>query len=160
MSPGGLGGDGVRFGGLPSSAAEGNSDHKGVAVSVERERAAEWVTSYGATWEQWDIEAFVGLFSDDAVYIEHPTEETVVGREALDAYVRKEERDQGPARVTMGSPVIDGDRVAAEFWATLADATIVGGFVARLGDDGRCTMFREYWFEIEGASQPFPGWGD
>jgi hypothetical protein len=129
-------------------------------VSIERERAAEWVRSYGATWEQWDIEAFVDLFSEDVLYIEHPTLETVVGREALDTYVRKEERDQGPARLQMGSPVIDGDRVAGEFWATLKDAAIAGGFFARLRDDGRCTVFREYWFELEGAMQPFPGWGD
>jgi hypothetical protein len=42
-------------------------------------------------------------------------EEKVVGRAALASYIRKEAEDQGTASVRMGRPVIDGDRVAAEF---------------------------------------------
>jgi ketosteroid isomerase-like protein len=129
-------------------------------MSVDREAAAGFVLRYGATWETWDVARFVELFSDDVVYIYHPTGETVVGASALRRYVEKEKAEQGAVSVRMGSPIIDGDRVAAEFWATGADATIAGCFIAQLNPaDGKCTHFREYWFDIAGRTDPFDGWG-
>ncbi len=126
--------------------------------------AVAFVESYGRTWEAWDFSGFVDLFSDEVAYVAHAMEETVVGREALASYIRKEADEQGQVSVRMGSPVIDGDRVAAEFWVTATsegeDATIVGGFIARLGPDGRCTFFREYWFDVEGHASPYEGWGE
>jgi hypothetical protein len=63
----------------------------------------------------------------------------------------------------MGSPVIDGDRVAAEFWVTRTnegeDWTTAGCFVARLALDGRCAFFREYWFDVEEHIDAYDGWG-
>jgi hypothetical protein len=133
-------------------------------TSIGRERAAAFVESYGRTWESWDVPGFVDLFSDDVVYVAHATQETVVGRTALATYLHKEATEQGQVNVRMGNPVIDGDHVAAEFWVTATsageDATIVGGFIARLGLDGRCSFFREYWFDVEGHTGPYEGWGE
>jgi ketosteroid isomerase-like protein len=132
-------------------------------TSLSRESAAAFVEGYGRTWESWDFPGFVDLFSDDVVYVAHATEETVVGRQALASYIRKEADEQGEATVRMGTPVIDGNRVAAEFWVTRTndgeDWTTVGGFIARLGPDGRCAFFREYWFDVEGHASPYEGWG-
>jgi len=130
-----------------------------------RERAAAFVDGYGATWESWDIAGFVALFSDDVVYVAHPTEETVVGRDALRSYVRKEQAEQGEVSVRMGKPIVESDHVAAEFWVTARnrgeEATIAGCLIARLdGPAGRCTHFREYWFDIEGHISAFSGWGE
>ena len=127
--------------------------------------AGEFVSEYGRTWETWETAGFVDLFNDEVVYIAHPTEETVVGKDALSRYVRKEQREQGAVRVRMGTAVVAGDLVAAEFWVMADDrdagATIAGCFVARLEPTtGRCTQFREYWFEIGGHAGPFPGWGE
>ena len=122
-----------------------------------------FVERYGRTWETWDFDGFVGLFSDDVVYVAHATEETVVGRSALASYIRKEAADQGWASVRMGSPVIDGDRLAVEFWVTRTnegeDWTTAGCLIARLGPDGRCAVFREYWFDVEGHTDAYDGWG-
>lgn len=131
----------------------------------DRDSAAAFVDGYGRTWEAWDIEGFVGLFSDDVVYVVHPTLETVVGSEALRRYVRKEEAEQGSVSVRMGTPIIEGQRVAAEFWVTATNqgepATIAGCVFARLDPtNGRCTDFREYWFDIEGHGSAFQGWGE
>jgi ketosteroid isomerase-like protein len=115
-------------------------------------------------WESWDLSGFVDLFSDDVVYVAHATEESVVGRSALASYIRKEAADQGQASVRIGSPVIDGDRVAAEFWVTRSnegeDWTTAGCFIARLRPDGRCASFREYWFDVEGHAGAYDGWGE
>lgn len=136
----------------------------GPSVDTSREHAAKFVEAYGRTWERWDISGFVDLFSSDVVYVAHAMEETVVGKTALESYVRKEAAEQGEVSVRMGSPVIDGDRVAAEFWVTATNAgeaaTIAGCFVARLTPDGRCGQFREYWFDVGGHTSAYEGWGD
>jgi hypothetical protein len=134
------------------------------AMSVTREMAVAFVDGYGRTWESWDVPRFVSLFSDDVVYVAHATRETVVGRTALASYLQKEAAEQGQVSVRMGNPVIDGDHVAAEFWVTATsageDATIAGCFIARLASDGRCSFFREYWFDVEGHTSAYDGWGE
>ena len=132
-------------------------------VGSDRERAAGFVAAYGHAWQMWDFGGFVDLFSDNVVYVAHATQETVVGRAALADYIRKEAADQGEASIRMGSPVIDGDHVAAEFWVTRTNEgeswTTAGCFIARLGPEGRCTFFREYWFDVEGHVSAYEGWG-
>ena len=80
-------------------------------MTIGRESAATFVEGYGRSWERWDVSGFVDLFSDDVVYVSHPTQETVVGRNALRRYLRKEAVEQGEVSVRMGEPVIEGDRV-------------------------------------------------
>src|SRR6478609_2205858 len=103
-------------------------------MSLDRQAAA-FVENYGRTWQSWDIDRFVALHSPEVVYVAHPGE-TVVGREALAAYLRKEQAAQGEVSVRMGRPVIDGDRVAAEFWVTATkgdeEAAIAGCFIAHI----------------------------
>jgi hypothetical protein len=62
----------------------------------------------------------------------------------------------------MGIAVAVEDEVAAEFWAVGVeeDRTIAGCFIARLNAaDGRCSSFREYWFDLEGQFAPDEDWG-
>ena len=136
-------------------------------MSLNRETAAAFVAGYAQTWETWDFDGFVELFSDDVVYVEHPTDETVVGRTEMERYIRKEQAEQGTASVRMGRPIVEGDRVVAEFWATMsnregeAEGTLMGCFIAQLDPTGgRCTHFRQYWFEVEGHASPFSSWGE
>ena len=134
-------------------------------TGLRRERATAFIDAYGSAWQAWNIAGFVDLFSDNVVYVVHPTEETVVGRAALTHYVEKEQTEQGEVSVRMGKPIVEGDHVAAEFWVTAVNrgekATIAGCLIARLdGPDGRCTHFREYWFDIEGHAGAFNGWGE
>lgn len=43
-------------------------------LSLNRETATAFVESYGQTWESWDVEGFVELFSDIVTYVAHPQE--------------------------------------------------------------------------------------
>ena len=132
--------------------------------NVSREQALAFAEAYRRTWESWDFTGFVDLFSDDVVYVAHATQETVVGRTELERYLRKEATEQGRVSVQMGTPVIDDNRLAAEFWVAATsgsdDATFAGCLIARLGPDGRCTVFREYWFDVEGHTGAYDGWGE
>lgn len=128
------------------------------------EAAIAFVDGYGSTWEAWDLEGFTGLFTDDTRYVAHSTEETVSGAADLLEYVRKEQQAQGQVSVKMGQPVIGEDRVVAEFWVKSTgpdgEGTITGCFIARLEPEtGKCSDFREYWFEIPGHFEAFEGWG-
>jgi hypothetical protein len=130
----------------------------------QHEQATAFVEAYGETWENWDIEGFVDLFIEDVVYVVHPTEETILGKDALRTYVRKEEEEQGPVSVRMGKPLIERERVMAEFWVTTAEGaepmTFAGCLIARVDpESGRCTLFREYWFDIGGRFEPNEDWG-
>ncbi len=135
-------------------------------MPVSREMATAFVDGYGQTWERWDFDGFVDLFTEDVVYVEHPVNETVVGREAMGRYIRREQAEAGTVRVRMGEPIVDGDRVVAEFWTAMSNGdgepeeTLAGCFIARLDPrDGRCTQFRQYFFEFGGHPSPFGGWG-
>jgi predicted SnoaL-like aldol condensation-catalyzing enzyme len=133
-------------------------------MSIDPETALAFVESYGRTWENWDVEAFVELFSDDVRYVAHP-QEAVSGRAALKRYFAKEQAEQGTVSVRMGRPMVDGDHVIAEFWVAAIDqgeeATIVGCLIAQLQEsNGQCTRFREYWFDIDEQVRPFDGWGE
>ncbi len=133
-------------------------------MSLDRDRATAFVDGYGQTWGSWDIGAFVELFSDDVVYVAHPTETTVVGRAALAPYLEGQQAQMGTISVRMGKPIVDRDYVAAEFWATATnrdgEETTTGCLIAQLDPtDGLCTHFREYWFDTEGHHRPYAGWG-
>ena len=133
-------------------------------MGISRDQAVGFVEGYGRTWENWDFDGFVDLFTDDVVYVEHPTDETVIGREQMQAYIRAEYDDQGVATVQMGSPIVQGCQVVAEFWATMTKAeherTLIGSFIARLDPtDGRCSHFRQYWLVTQGHATPFAEWG-
>jgi hypothetical protein len=130
-------------------------------MPVDRDVAAKFAADYGRTWEDWDREAWVDLFAEDIVYVVHPSVETVVGRKSLGPYFDKEAAEQGDVKVDIGRPVIDADHVAAEFWVTSKheEATLTGCFIARLDSDGRCNLFREYFFNLEKRVPPYEEWG-
>ncbi|HME05098.1 MAG TPA: nuclear transport factor 2 family protein [Solirubrobacteraceae bacterium] len=135
-------------------------------MAVSREMATAFVEGYGRAWESWDYEGFIDLFSDDVVYVEHPVDETVVGREAIGRYIRREQGEAGTVSVRMGRPIVEGNQVVAEFWTTMSnregepEGTLMGCFIAQLDPtSGRCMRFRQYWFEADGHLIPFNGWG-
>ena len=134
-------------------------------MSLDRERVTAFIDSYRQAWESWDVEGFAELFSDEAVYVDHPIEKIAVGREAVADFLRNEESEQGVASVRMGRPIIDGNHVAVEYWVTKTnrdgEATLTGCLMAQLDPtDGLCTHIREYWFDLEGHHSAYAGWGE
>jgi uncharacterized protein (TIGR02246 family) len=130
---------------------------------MNRDMALAFVEGYGRTWDAWDFEGFADLFTDDVVYVEHPTDETVVGREQILDYIRREQKAEGVANVRMGTPIIGDDHVVGEFWTTMTkpdeQGTLIGCFIAQLDETGRCCHFRQYWHEVDRHVAPYLGWG-
>jgi len=115
--------------------------------------------------------AVAELFADDGIHRSSPTKPAHVGRDAIAASWRRATATQEELELQCGTPIIDGERVAVEWWAVMRDperssepssdaVTLPGCLLLRFGADGRCTELCEYsntWF---GASLfPPPGWG-
>ena len=71
---------------------------------------------------------------------------------------------QDRVRVRFGEPFGAGERVAVEWWTTLAtaegdDLTLTGCLLLRFRGDGLCEELREYWFAEPGMHDPPSGWG-
>ena len=124
----------------------------------------DWVEAYGRAWRERDADSAAGLFTEDAEYRYSPFREPVVGSKAIHAYWEDVTSAQKEVDVRIGTPVVSSDLVVAEWWATMLEdgeeTTITGCLLLRFTADGRCTAFREYWFQKPGRRDPHPGWGE
>ena len=122
-----------------------------------------WVDEYGRAWRERDADAVVSLFTEDAEYRSSPFREPSVGSDAIRAYWERATSTQEDADVRMGAPIVAGDRVAVEWWATMRDGgeeiTLPGCLLLRFAPDGRCAALREYWHVEPGHREPHAGWG-
>jgi predicted SnoaL-like aldol condensation-catalyzing enzyme len=130
---------------------------------MDRERVDAWIEGYRRAWEQADTPAAVALFSGDASYRSHPLRPAHAGHDGIAAYWTEVTADQRDVRVRFGDPIVDGDRVAVEWWTRMraggGPVTLVGCLVLAFAADGRCRDLRECWNLAEGLIDPPPDWG-
>jgi ketosteroid isomerase-like protein len=123
----------------------------------------EWLDRYRQAWVERDAGAAAELFTEDAIYRERPFDPPLSGRDAIRHYWSSVTRTQSSIELQYGSPVIQGGRVAVEWWANLVNdgspVTLAGEFLLAFDDDGRCRELREYWAVTEGRVEPPSGWG-
>jgi ketosteroid isomerase-like protein len=123
----------------------------------------EWIEGYRRAWEQRDAWAAAALFTPDATYRSNIFEDPHRGREGVRAYWESVTSTQSDARVRMGRPFADGDRVALEFWTNMKvegeDVTLPGCLLLDFDDEGLCRQLREYWHVEPGTVEPPTGWG-
>lgn len=126
--------------------------------------AQAWVDEYGRAWRDKDADAVVALFTEDAEYRSSPFRDPSVGSTGIHDYWTRATSTQEEAVVRMGTPVVAGDRVVVEWWATMRDEgeeiTLPGCLLLRFAADGRCAALREYWHVEPGLHEPHPGWGE
>ncbi len=124
----------------------------------------EWLERYRFAWEQADPDAVAALFTDDAIYRSSPFREAHRGPEGIREYWTRATGSQSDTRVLFGTPIVEGNRVAVEWWTTFTDAaegegTLPGILFLRFALDGRCEELREAWNWETGTHQPHDGWG-
>lgn len=124
---------------------------------------ATWVENYRVAWERADVDLVVSLFVEDGTYRNDIFAEPNVGHEGVAAYWAGVTSHQSDVAVQMGTPFVDGNRVAVEFWTKMAidgnDATISGTLLLVMADDGRCRSLRENFNFAEGRQDPPEEWG-
>jgi predicted SnoaL-like aldol condensation-catalyzing enzyme len=122
-----------------------------------------WLDAYRRAWEEADAEAAAALFADGATYRSNIFEAPYEGRDGVRRYWHEVTPSQSEVHVRMGTPFVEGDRVAAEFWTTMrvggAETTLPGCLLLRFDEDGLCRSLREYWHVEPGRREPPPEWG-
>lgn len=129
---------------------------------MERQGAEGWVTAFFASWETGDGGAAAALFTEDAQYASHPFAEPLRGRPAIAAYWSAAAMRQTDIDIHVGRPVVDGERVAVEWWVSLsegAEDSVSTGMLILLFDGDLCASLREVWMERPGRVLPPEGWG-
>lgn len=125
------------------------------------ESAARWLRVYAHAWERGDP-GVAGLFTADATYRSHPFREPDRGRDGIRAYWQRATATQRDVRVEVGDPLVENDRVVAEWWTTLVDDNAPGtlpGVLLLDFEGGKCSSLWEYWAYEAGLHEPFPEWG-
>jgi hypothetical protein len=124
----------------------------------------DWLARYRRAWIERDADAASLLFTEEAVYREQAFEAPFVGRAAIRDYWSRVTASQTKVELRYGHAVVDGHRVAVEWWANLettgGPVTLAGEFLLLFADTGACRELREYWVLTQARVEPPPGWGE
>jgi hypothetical protein len=127
---------------------------------VDAESAARrWADVLREAWPAGEIEAFIALYADDAVFrgpfgdpepaVDHMRRTLSLG-------------EPGPA-VWVGEPIVVGDRAAVEWWAIIVSDGEAQSFSAtawlRFDAKGAVIEEHDHWHSSAGRKEPWPGWG-
>lgn len=85
---------------------------------MTRETVSRWLEAYAAAWRGRNPDGAASLFTEDAVYRSSPFREPHVGHDGVRAYWTRATRDQRNLDLRLGTPIVEGDRVAVEWWAS------------------------------------------
>ncbi len=132
----------------------------GQSSEVETEAAAQrWIETWAYAWPAKDADAIASLYADDTAFRSQPFRDLQSPR----AYAEWTFSEQDEAECWFGEPVIEGDRVAIEYWGIVRfegrDETIAGIAFVRFGPDGLVAEQRDCWNSQQGRAEPPPGWG-
>jgi hypothetical protein len=132
-------------------------------ADTARNPYADWLERYRLAWIERDADAASRLFTEDAAYREKPFAAPFVGRAAIRDYWATVTASQTSVELRYGQPVVDGRRLAVEWWANLQTTegplTLAGEFLLLFAESGDCRELREYWVLTQGRVEPPPGWG-
>lgn len=125
------------------------------------EEVQAWLDRYIAAWASYDADSIGDLFTDDALYRFHPSDDGFVGRDAIveawlapsgDASTRD---DPGTWEARYEPFAIDGRRAVAVGWSRYftdsSKASVENVwdnvYLIEFADDGRCKLFVESYVQ-------------
>jgi ketosteroid isomerase-like protein len=128
---------------------------------VTHDDVQRWLDRYIAAWASYDAEAIGDLFTDDARYRFHPSDEGFVGRDAIvqawlepsgDASTRDEpgrwDAHYEPFSVAGGRAVAVGwSRYYTDTSKSTVESVWDNVYLLEFGSDGRCRSFTEWYVE-------------
>ena len=129
---------------------------------MDFENVQQWLDRLREAWRDRDPQASADLFTTDAVYRSHLFRPPLVGRIEIADYWASATGSQSEIEIAFGDPLLDGNRVAVEWWSMLSEGgqptTDAGGLFLTFDRD-RCADLREYWNLAEGTVPVPEGWG-
>ncbi|MBN9153252.1 MAG: nuclear transport factor 2 family protein [Microbacterium sp.] len=132
-------------------------------MSVSLETVTAWLDRFGTVWREGDAVAAAALHPADGVYRNSPfLDEPYVGTDAIRGFWERALVGVSDIDFRYGTPVIDGDRAAVEWWVTETNngeaATLAGIFLLTFQGELVADL-REAFVKQAGAHQPHDGWG-
>lgn len=128
-----------------------------------RDAAIGWAQTWRTAWEALDVEAIVALYAEDALLSTEPFRDPYRGRDGVRAYVSRVFAEEDDPRVWISEPIVDGDRAAISWWASLhedgADATLTGTSVLRFDHAGLVAAQWDAWNALDRRRDPPTDWG-
>src|SRR3954451_15436108 len=121
--------------------------------------ARRYAKALRPSWPARDVEAFLALFAEDAVF-QPPFGPPQSAHEHMRwAYALGES-----VAVWVGEPMTAGNTAAVEWWAVIVDEGEPGTFAAvaliEFDDEGLVVHERDYWNTKAERIEPRPGWGN
>jgi hypothetical protein len=129
---------------------------------MTRDEVQAWLDRYIAAWASYDAGAIGDLFSEDAHYRYHPSDDGYTGREAIVSAWTAPSGDSGTGRDEPGTwearyePfVVAGDRAVSvghsryfeDATKSKVRATYDNAYLLEFDPDGRCRSFTEFFVE-------------
>jgi ketosteroid isomerase-like protein len=137
--------------------------HNTEMTNTAQQTYADWLERYRRAWIERDADAASQLFTEDATYREQPFQAPFVGRAAIRDYWSRVTASQTDVKLRYGRSIVDGHRVAVEWWANLqtndGPLTLAGEFLLLFAESGQCRELREYWVLTPSRVEPPAGWG-
>jgi ketosteroid isomerase-like protein len=128
-----------------------------------RDSAERWAATWRSAWEALDADPIVALYALDVVFSTEPFREPYRGRDGVRRYVTRVFGEEDDARVRVSAPIVDGDRAAISWWASLredgSDVTLAGTSLLRFDDDGLVVEQWDAWNHRPERGDPPPEWG-
>ena len=125
-----------------------------------REAARLWATAWKRGWEALNPEPIMARYAPTAVHFTEPYREPSRNAGEIRAYVERVLGEEEDPRVWMGEPIVDGDRAAIPWWASLreegTDATLAGTSVLRFDADGFVIEQWDTWNQLAERLEPHP----
>lgn len=115
----------------------------------------EWMELYGEASENGDAKAAAQLFAQDAEYYETPFDEPIIGHDNIYRYWSEASQSLEDVRFSYEILAVPGNLGIALWQARFASVksgnhvALDGVFLVELDEQGKCTVFREWWHRQE-----------
>ncbi len=120
--------------------------------------AARWAAAWKQGWESLDTEPILACYAADAVLSTEPFREPYRGLDGVRAYVARVLGEEADPRVWMSEPIVDGERAAVSWWASLQeggeDTTLAGTSVLRFDASGLVVDQWDAWSQRPARGAP------
>jgi len=113
----------------------------------------DWLDRYVEAWKSYDPQAIGDLFSEDIVYLYHPLDEGVRGRENVVKDWVENKDDEGRYDAQYEPAAIDGDTYVAKGHSDYFDENgklrdqYFNVYFIKFDGEGRASEFVEYWIQ-------------
>ena len=123
-----------------------------------QEAARLWAQAWKQGWEALDPEPIMARYAPNATHFTEPFREPSHDVADVRAYVERVLAEEEDPRVWIGEPIVDGDRAAIAWWASLreggTDATLAGTSIIRFDADGLVVEQWDSWNQLDSRREP------